>query len=74
MGEKAKTYGFEISQHSIDTDVMHGIRTLMGFGAVYLDKTQARARYSMTRGHYQEVIKIYNSRIKSDYKYEQFYK
>ena len=74
MGQGGKSYGFEIAQHSIDADVLYKIKEEFGFGAVYFDKTQERARYCLTRGHHHEIIAIFNNRIKCDYKYDQFYK
>jgi len=45
-----ESVGFEVSQHSVDTHVLYEIQSFLGFGAVYFDTEQPRARYSLTKG------------------------
>jgi hypothetical protein len=69
-----KSVGFEITQHNVDSQVLYEIRSFLGFGSVYHDTSQPRCRYSLTKGHYQEVINIFNNRLKCDYRFDQFQK
>jgi hypothetical protein len=74
VSEENKKYGFEIYQHKVDIDVLYDIKSQLGYGEVYKDKTVPRARYSLTRGHHHKIIDVFNNRIKCQYKYEQFYR
>jgi hypothetical protein len=70
---KNKSAGFEISQHRIDTDVLFQIKSFLGYGAVNLNTKQELARYCLTKGHYLELINIFNNRLKCNYRYFQFH-
>lgn len=70
---KNHTVGFELSQHSCDASLLYKIKKYLGYGSVIHNSKISISRYCLTKNQYQDIINKFNFRIKSNYRFYQFY-